>query len=261
MPCRVIREGWLDSRKIAELEDCSENFFLRLCLKADDYGFYSGDPIMLKSYLYPLKPTVRTTDISHWIAACVKAGLIACHKSPRQGQVLQILNFNQRLRKMRPSQWSEGIDALQVSDKCQTSVSQVSDTCTQPSVSVSVSDSLKNASEKQDARGACTSFRKVYPDKFSAISPETDRELTRAIQRDGAEKVIAGARAYAEFLSRCPDYDFTMQAYNFLSKSAYTRDWQAEETKWTRRQQQAVNAQPAPSTDPAHVRWSSKNDN
>jgi hypothetical protein len=74
-------------------------------------------------------------------------------------------------------------------------------------------------------------FRAAYPDTCSAISPETDRELNRAIERDGLETILAGTSAYAEFLAANPGYQYTYQAYNFLSKSAYLRDWKAETEK------------------------------
>lgn len=97
MPNRIVREGWLTSRRIDSLDDASEKFFLRLILKADDFGRYSADPVELKNTLYPLKENVRVTDSSRWLAACEKAGLVRCYETPK-GRCLVIPDFRQRCR-------------------------------------------------------------------------------------------------------------------------------------------------------------------
>lgn len=97
MPSRIIREGWLDSETIDQLSAEDERFFLRLCLKADDYGRFSANPFLLKSALYPLKDDVRTTDVSRWLAACEKAGLVRCYTHGHK-PYLEIFKFGQRTR-------------------------------------------------------------------------------------------------------------------------------------------------------------------
>ena len=80
MPSRVIRDGWVESERIDHLDVHGERFFLRLCLRADDYGRYHAHPALLKSNLFPLKEDVRSTDIPRWLAACEKAGLLRCYE-------------------------------------------------------------------------------------------------------------------------------------------------------------------------------------
>lgn len=80
MPCRLLREGILDSEAVNALDFPAEVFYRRLMSAVDDYGRFDARPGVLRSRLYPLKvDTVREADISRWIAACVKAGLIALY--------------------------------------------------------------------------------------------------------------------------------------------------------------------------------------
>ena len=97
MPTRMIREGWLESDRIDQLDANAERFFLRLMLKADDYGRYHAAPQMLKSMLFPMKEDIRATDMTRCLAACEKAGLIRCYEVSGK-QLLEIRRFDQRLR-------------------------------------------------------------------------------------------------------------------------------------------------------------------
>jgi hypothetical protein len=97
MPNRIIREGWIDSERINQIDAAEERFYLRLCLKADDFGRYPAHPTLLKSTLFPLRDDVRNTDIPRWIAACEKAGLVRCYEVASK-RYIEIDNFRQRTR-------------------------------------------------------------------------------------------------------------------------------------------------------------------
>jgi hypothetical protein len=80
MPNRIIREGILTSDRIETLDAAAEVFYRRLMSKVDDFGLYDARPSILRSSLFPLRiDRVREADISRWIAACEKAGLIALY--------------------------------------------------------------------------------------------------------------------------------------------------------------------------------------
>jgi hypothetical protein len=80
MPARLLREGILSSDRVDQLDAASEVFYRRLMSKVDDHGLYDARPAILRSSLYPLRvDRVREADISRWIAACEKAGLIALY--------------------------------------------------------------------------------------------------------------------------------------------------------------------------------------
>lgn len=97
MPNRILRD-WTDSFTINALDAHEERFFTRLIMKVDDFGVFHADTRLLKSYLFPLLPDIRETDISRWLAACEKAGLVRCYVDDKGRKYLQILNFKQRMR-------------------------------------------------------------------------------------------------------------------------------------------------------------------
>ncbi|ARO68718.1 hypothetical protein B9J09_06495 [Xylella fastidiosa subsp. pauca] len=74
----VIHEEILSSERVNALDFPAEIFYRRLMSKVDDCGLHDGRPSVLRASLYPLK-RVRHADISRWIAACEKAGLIALY--------------------------------------------------------------------------------------------------------------------------------------------------------------------------------------
>lgn len=81
MPNRIIREGILSSDRVDQLDPPAEVFYRRLMSKVDDHGLFDGRASILRSSLYPLRvDRVREADISRWIAACEKAGLIALYQ-------------------------------------------------------------------------------------------------------------------------------------------------------------------------------------
>ena len=102
MPMRLLRD-WTDSERVNALSANAETLFVRLIMKADDYGRYFGNPQLLKSYLYPLKD-IRVTDISRWCAECADAGLIAIYEVTGK-RYIEILNFGQRLRQKTDSRF------------------------------------------------------------------------------------------------------------------------------------------------------------
>lgn len=99
MPNRVIRD-WTDSERVDLLSFQAEVLFIRLMMKADDYGSYHANPKLINSFCFPLK-NIRETDISRWLQELASAGLIALYIAENK-PFLQIINFGQRLRQMKP---------------------------------------------------------------------------------------------------------------------------------------------------------------
>lgn len=125
MPNRIIREGLLESEAVNSLSSNAEVFFFHLMLKADDFGRYTANPILLKCNLFPLKvDSIREADISRWTAECEKAGLIALYEAEGK-KFLFIKKFHQRTRIGKskfpapPAQCPS--DDSQMSDKCPSS--------------------------------------------------------------------------------------------------------------------------------------------
>jgi len=103
MPNRIIRDAILSSEKMALLGWPEEVFYRRLMSIVDDYGRAEANLQLLRSRCYPLQTDlVRVADISRWMAACQKAGLIL-HYELEGKQYLEIVKFQQQTRS--PSKW------------------------------------------------------------------------------------------------------------------------------------------------------------
>ena len=82
MPTRLIREGILTSDRVDRLDAAEEVFYRRLMSKVDDHGLFDGRTSVLRASLFPLRlDRVREADISRWLAACQKAGLIVLYEA------------------------------------------------------------------------------------------------------------------------------------------------------------------------------------
>lgn len=96
MPKRMLRD-WTDSEVIDKLSVKAEVFFTRLIMKTDDFGIYHANTKLLKANLYPLRETMRPSDITPLLAECADAGLLGTYTVAGK-EYLVILNFGQRLR-------------------------------------------------------------------------------------------------------------------------------------------------------------------
>lgn len=98
---RMIREGFLDSEKVAALSWRTECFFHRLLLVADDYGLFDARPTVLRTRLFPLHlDKVSNQDIQDCLHETEAAGLVRAYCVGGKDYV-QILNFGQR-RQSKP---------------------------------------------------------------------------------------------------------------------------------------------------------------
>lgn len=113
---------WTDSEKMNKLSVGAERFFVRLIMKADDFGRYYADPCLLRSFLYPrIVEKVKEADISKFLNECQKNDVLSVYEVDAK-LYLQINEFGQRLRIMKskfplPSARNDG---------------HLSDTCPQP---------------------------------------------------------------------------------------------------------------------------------
>lgn len=120
MPNRILRD-WTDSESIEQIDVHAERFFTRLIMKVDDFGRYNANMKLLKSHLFPLKSDIREADISRWLTACEKSGLIVTYTVANK-EYLQIENFKQTLRQKNEKYPPPNIchaDAAQMNSICE----------------------------------------------------------------------------------------------------------------------------------------------
>jgi len=91
---------WTDSKKMDQLKAEEEVLFTRLLMKADDYGNFYANPVILKSLLFPRKDGLRSADIGRWLRSLEAAALIRLYTHDGEA-FLTIENFGQRLRQHR----------------------------------------------------------------------------------------------------------------------------------------------------------------
>jgi len=197
MPNRIIREGWIDSFTIDMLDANAERFFLRLCLKADDFGRFHAHPKLLKSALFPLKDCVRDTDMSRDLAVCEKAGLIHCYEASGS-RYLVICKFDQRMRAAKSK-------FPPPPEKCQTDARHVTVTC--PPYSESDSESKAKAEPEAGNPPADVRQKPVAcqtPDSHLPVKCQTDdgHVTDKCLTSDG--HVTVTCPPYSESEAGCP---------------------------------------------------------
>lgn len=98
MPNRIIREAILTSEPVCSLGWSEEVFYRRLMSIVDDFGRHEANPQLLRSKCYPLQTdAVRVADITRWMAACQKAGVIVLYEVLGK-QYIEITKFRQQTR-------------------------------------------------------------------------------------------------------------------------------------------------------------------
>lgn len=116
-------------------------------MKADDFGRFHAEVKRLKSACFPLKDSIRNTDISRWLTECEAAGLVRCY-DVTEGRFLCIHKFDQRLR-LKRERFPRPPD-----DGHMTVISQPTDShMSKPFVSVSTSDSVSQGGDRGPGEG------------------------------------------------------------------------------------------------------------
>lgn len=98
MANRVLRD-WTQSENINNISESAEVFFVRLIMKADDYGCFYGNVKLIISALYPLKE-ITAEQIEDYIKQCENNKLIISYVVDNK-RYIKINNFGQRLRVMK----------------------------------------------------------------------------------------------------------------------------------------------------------------
>lgn len=101
MPNRIIRD-WTDSDRFDGLSADAERLFVRLLMKADDYGRFHAEPRRLKAALFPLVESLRSNDLTRWLDELASRQLILRYESQDNRQLLAIPRFGQRLKQSVP---------------------------------------------------------------------------------------------------------------------------------------------------------------
>ena len=98
MPSRILSD-WNDSEKVNKVSILAEVVFLRLIMKADDYGRFHASPRLLSPILFPLRDEVGPDDVEASLKELSAVGLVYLYEANSK-KLLEIRDFRQRLRQM-----------------------------------------------------------------------------------------------------------------------------------------------------------------
>jgi hypothetical protein len=119
VPNRILREGLLESSAIDLLDAEAERFFVRLMLRADDFGRYHANPAMLANMLFPLRRDIEPQMVVDWLNQCQRAKLLRVYHVDGR-PCLEISKFGQRSRAQQSKFPSPPTDDGQMTDICLT---------------------------------------------------------------------------------------------------------------------------------------------
>ena len=100
MPNRILRD-WTDSAKFHGTAAEVERLFVRLLMKADDFGRFHAHPQLVKSACFPLAEDLRADTVAAWLTELSDRHLVFCYTSGIRN-FLAIINFRQRLKQSIP---------------------------------------------------------------------------------------------------------------------------------------------------------------
>ena len=104
MPGIFVREGYLESSRVAALfgNPAAERFYFHLLLVANEDGTFDADPVLLRNRCFPAVDSIRTTDVSRWIADCETAGLVRLFVDAATGKKrIEVLRHEPAEHRMR----------------------------------------------------------------------------------------------------------------------------------------------------------------
>ena len=100
-----MREGFVDSERVNNLDYDEECFYHRLLLKADDAGRYDGRIEILRSILFPLGYKTHSDPVKRGLDGCDREGLIFSYDVAGK-PFLQVTNWR-RCSNAKLSKWPD----------------------------------------------------------------------------------------------------------------------------------------------------------
>lgn len=96
MPNRILRD-YTDSPRFDGLSAEAERLFVRLLMKADDFGRFHANPKLVKAACFPLAEDLRANTVAAWLTELSDRQLVFCYTSGT-GMFLALPKFRQRAR-------------------------------------------------------------------------------------------------------------------------------------------------------------------
>jgi hypothetical protein len=245
MPTRVVREGALDSAKLAGVSRGADAMFFRLLLVADDFGCFDGRASVIRARCFPAHRDVQEEHVAGWCSELFHAGLIHGYVVNAK-PYLSIPNFHQRRRAMKSKFPSLSEADGQLTDVWQTNDGHFGEVA--PAVSTRLSPpppplASVRGSPASDGRvdGRCRTNDGQLTDKSERERAVSLRTWLRAAPEDDMEEVGCPPELVEACRRIRPDVDpaavwalFRDHWISVPSSKATKIDWPATWRKWVR---------------------------
>ncbi len=178
MPNRIIKETICTSEDIALLSPGAEILFYRLIVKADDFGAYYGNEMIVKNTCFPLKSNdIKVSQVISWIEELAKVGLIYYYSNQEGKKYIQLSKWakHQQIRAKKSK-------FPLFDDTCNQLISSDSNSLRNPIQSNPIQSYNRS---KTDARSVCDFFEdlwSMYPKKRgkSSVTKKALKEIKEA---------------------------------------------------------------------------------
>ena len=186
MPNRMLRD-WTDSLRFDAIESASEQLFVRLLMKADDYGRFHAEPRLVRSMCFPFGGPSESA-VAKSICDLSERGLIATYVAGER-QFLAVVNWGQRFRGSKPKfPQPEGEDAKWLPLPTST-------TTTPPSSTTTTTSTTPTAAESGESPQDAASGGELFGD------PEEEDEWLNGLRRQFPDRDVDGE--FKTFRSYC----------------------------------------------------------
>lgn len=198
---------WTTSEKVDKISVGAEVFFVRLIMKADDYGSFHANPKLLRAALFPLRD-YTDKQIKVWLTECRDAVLIELYKAENR-EYLRIIDFGQRLRTMRGN-------FPQPADNLRTNVSNLP-----PELEEEEEEKKKKEVEEEGATAQVCVWP-TFDDFWSAYGYRTGRKQAEAkfkkIIQEEREKIMLHV---VDYVKSTPDIKYRKHPATYLNNESW----------------------------------------
>lgn len=245
MPNRVLRD-WTCSEKINSVSELSEMFFLRLIMKADDFGRFHGNSKILKAHLFPLRE-ISFQKIENCINELAEIGVILPYEIEGK-KYIHIYDFNQRTRLMMSKFPEPKLNENGTLDNSPSNDGQMTVNCltndgekpnqTKPNQLEEETETeeeeetetkheliLSTKVESIDFKNLLEIYNKIFERKCTVVSSKTEKQFKARLKEGFTKKQIYQAMKNVREDKFHSDNNFTHATLEFFSRSDKLNKW------------------------------------
>lgn len=234
MPNRMLRD-WTDSLRMDGISADAERFFIRLIMKADDYGRFHADVRLLKAACFPLLDNLDTGNIDGWLDELSERRLILRYEAAGR-RCLVIVNYGQRLKSSKakfPPFPGKPADFLPTSEH----FPELPGSSRSLPLEVKRSEGEERREIEAEAEATAAAVELLISSHPRPSSKTTDLEAVKAClarHPDRFDEILGQIRAYADAVNAWPEDEriaFITPVANFFR----TDKWREHPDEWKSR--------------------------